>query len=63
MEIYLHALISFYGRVLIKNREDFTCTLLLLSTAKLFIRHHNVWVHNDTEKFNVNDGPPTAREL
>jgi len=53
----------FYGRVLIKNRDDFTCALLLLSTVKLFVRHHNVWVQDGKEKFNVNDGPPTAREM
>lgn len=49
MELYLYSLICFYGRILIKNRDDFTCVLLLLSIVKLFIRHHNVWVHNGTE--------------
>jgi len=50
VELYLYALICFYGRVLIKNRDDFTCVLLLLSTVELFIRHHNVWVQNGMEK-------------
>ena len=63
MQLYLRALTCFYGRLLIKNRDDFTRALLLLSTVKLFIIHHNVWVHNGTEKFYVNDGPPTAREM